>query len=100
VYRIARFVILSVEFLFATVLFAQGTSSQATATCNFDANNQLAVEYQHFSVNSQKLVFGHEILYNKVRTPGGKPMTLFTNSTVAVGGHEIPAGAYTLLLSP
>ena len=33
-------------------------------------------------------------------TPGGKPMTLFTNSPIAVAGHDIPAGAYTLFVIP
>ena len=50
-YRIARFLILPAELLLATALVAQGTSSQATATCNFNANNQIAVEYQRSAQN-------------------------------------------------
>jgi hypothetical protein len=97
---IGRFLILPSELLLATVLFAQGTTSQATAACNFDANDQVAVEYQRFSVNSKKPVFGHEIPYNKAWAPGGKPMTLFTNSAVIAGGHDIPVGAYTMFVIP
>jgi hypothetical protein len=98
--RIARLLVLPAQLLLATALVAQGTSSQATATCNFDPNDQLAIEYQRFNVNSTKPVFGHEIPFNKEWAPGGKPMTLFANSTIAIAGHDIPAGAYTLFLLP
>jgi|SRR5215469_4815993 len=98
--RFVRFLILPAQLLIATVLFAQGTTSQATATCNFNANDQVVVEYQRFSVNSKKAIFGHEIPYDKVWTPGGKPMTLFANVPVAIGGHEVPVGAYTLFVIP
>jgi len=48
--RTACLLVLPAQLLLATVLLAQGTTSQATATCNFDANNQVVVEYQRFSV--------------------------------------------------
>jgi len=94
------FALLSVSLLVTPVLSAQGTSSQATATCNFDASKQLAVEYQRMAVNSKKPVFGHVIPYNKVWAPGGKPMTMFVNSPVALGNKEIPIGAYTMFIIP
>src|SRR5437868_10679220 len=81
-------------------LFAQGTSSQATATCNFDPNKQLAVEYQRITVNAKKPVFGHEIPYGKVWAPGGKPMTLFTTTPMTIGGKDLPVGAYTMFAIP
>lgn len=92
--------VLPAVLLVSTVLFAQGTTSQATATCNFDVNHQVVVEYQRFSVNSKTPAFGPEIPYDKVWAPGGKPMTLFTNVPVTIGGHEIPVGAYTLFVIP
>ena len=79
------------------VMFAQ---VPATAVCNFDPNLQLAVEYQPISVNTSKPVFGHEIPYNKVWAPGGKPMTMFLNHPIAVDGTEIPVGAYTMFVIP
>ncbi len=72
----------------------------STAVCNFDPNAQLAVEYQPMSVNLTKPVFGHEIPYNKVWAPGGKPMTMFVNQAVAVAGKEIAPGAYTMFVIP
>jgi hypothetical protein len=92
--------VLCVPLLFSPALLAQGTSSQANATCNFDANRQLSVEYQRMTINSKKPVFGHEIPYNRVWAPGGKPMTLFTNSGVMIAGKEIPVGAYTMFVIP
>ena len=98
--RIDRLLLLTAVMLLTTLVFAQGTTSQATATCNFNVNDQVAIEYQRFSVNSKKPVFGHQIPYDKVWSPGGKPMTLFTNIPVAIGGHGISAGAYTLFAIP
>jgi hypothetical protein len=86
--------------LVAPMLFAQGTTSQATAACNFDAARQVAVEYQRMTVNVNKPVFGHVIPYKKVWAPGGKAMTLFVNSPVTVGGRTIPTGAYTMFVIP
>jgi len=76
-------------------LFAQ---APVRAVCDFDPNTQLAVEYQPISVNPSKPVFGHEIPYNKVWAPGGKPMTLFLNHPITVDGKEIPVGAYTMFV--
>ena len=59
--RIDRLLVLTAIMLLTTLVFAQGTTSQATATCYFNVNDQVAVEYQRFSVNSKKTVFGHEI---------------------------------------
>jgi DUF2911 family protein len=98
--RLSGCMVLVASLLWAPSLHAQGTSALATATCNFNANNQLAVEYQRLTVNSKKAVFGHEIPYNKPWAPGGRPMTLFTNLPIAVDGHDIPVGGYTLFLIP
>ena len=98
--RLNGCLVLVAALLLAPALYAQGTSALATATCNFDANNQLAVEYQQPTVNSKKVEFGREIPYNKPWAPGGRPMTLFTNLPVAVDGHDIPVGGYTLFLIP
>lgn len=99
-YRVSPVLVLPVVLLLSAVVFAQGTSSQATATCNYDANNQLAIEYQRFSVNSKLPMFGREIPYDKIWAPGGKPMTLFTNVPITIGGHDLPVGAYTLFVIP
>ncbi len=80
--------------------FAQTSDTNATASCNFDPNKQLAVEYQRIQVNPKKQVLGKEIPYGKVWTPGDKPMTLFANTPVTVGGKSVPVGAYTMFVIP
>jgi hypothetical protein len=91
-----------VASLVACLLYVQVLSAQmpATAACNFGPDTQLAVEYQPISVNTNKPVFGRQIPYNKVWTPGGKPMTMFLNHPITVDGKEVPAGAYTLFVIP
>jgi hypothetical protein len=98
--RTSSILVSTVSLFVAPLLFAQGTTSQATATCNFDADKQLAVEYQRITVNPNKPVFGHEIPYGKVWAPGGRPITLFVNSPVTIDGKEIPIGAYTMFVIP
>jgi len=71
-FPIGRLMVVPAVLLVSTVVLAQGTTSQATATCNFDANNQVVIEYQRFGVNSKTPVFGREIPYDKVWAPGGK----------------------------
>lgn len=83
--------------LFSPWIFAQ---APATAVCDFDSSAQLAVQYQPTSVNTSKPVFGHEVPYNKVWAPGGKPMTMFLSHGVTVDGKDIPVGAYTMFVIP
>lgn len=73
------FLFLVPVFLICTA-WAQDRTSSDTATCSFDADRELTVEYQRVSFNLKKPVFGHEIPYGKAWAPGGKPLTLFTNS--------------------
>jgi hypothetical protein len=91
---------LAITVVFYSSLFGQGTTSGATASCNFDSNKQVAVEYQRMTVNARKSVFGQEIPYNKTWASGGKPLTLFLSSPVVVGGKELAAGAYTMFVIP
>jgi len=86
--------------LVAPMLVAQAKDSQATATCNFDADKQVVVRYQRMTVNVKQPVFGREIPYDKVWAPGGRPMTLFANSPVVADGRKVPTGAYTLFIIP
>jgi GNAT superfamily N-acetyltransferase len=94
------------RFVTSLLVFASGllclplSSAQSSAVCNFDPDSQLVVEYQPFTAEANKPVFGHEIPFNKVWAPGGKPMTMFVNHPVTLAGRDIPVGAYTLFLVP
>lgn len=76
------------------------TTSTATATCNFDNEHQLVVNYQRVSFNLKKGVFGREVPYGKVWAPGQKPLTLLTNTPVEIGGKTLPMGGYTMFILP
>jgi hypothetical protein len=71
----------------------------ASATCNFDAEKQLVVQYQPFAFNPKKGLSG-QVPLGKVWAPAGKPMSLFANTAVQVGSHMLPIGAYTLFVIP
>ena len=79
-----------------TVAFA-ASAADANTTCNFDPNKQIAVDYERVQLSSGKKV---SVPYGKVWAPGGKPLTLFTNTPVNVGGKELPDGAYTMFIIP
>jgi hypothetical protein len=98
-HRVTSFAIVLVSLLVACGAFAQDGASAATATCNFDEDKQLVVEYQHVSVNLKKTV-SIQIPFGKPWGPGGKPMTLFTNTPVQIGSRNLAIGAYTIFVIP
>ena len=79
---------------------AQDLPDARTSSCNFDDNSQMAIQYQPITVNPKKRILGNEIPYNKVWTPGGKAMTLFTNVPLKFGSTPLAVGAYTLFVIP
>lgn len=88
------------SLLVGSRVFAQATNFEATAVCNFDATKQVVVEYERVSFDVRKRIWGKEIQYGKVWAPGGKPMTLFTNTPISIAGTTLAAGAYTLFVIP
>ena len=93
-------ILIVVPFFLSAALAQQQTPTKSTATCDFDADKQLAVEYLPFSVAAKKPVFGHQVPYDEVWAPGGKPLTLFVNSPVSIGQANLPLGAYTMFVIP
>jgi hypothetical protein len=92
-------IIFAFLFLGCAALAQESSSATGTTTCNFDEDKQLVVQYQHVTVNLKKGV-GTQVPFGKVWAPGGKPMTLFTNTPVVVGAHTLGIGAYTLFIIP
>ena len=78
---------------------AQDNEASASATCNFDEQKQLVVQYQPFALNPKKSLSA-QVPFGKVWAPGGKPISLFVNAPVQVGSHMLPIGAYTLFIIP
>lgn len=66
----------------------------STATCNLDDGREVYVRYVPVPAKSEKISNG------KPWTPGGTPMTLFTDTELTLGNSSIPVGAYSLYPFP
>jgi DUF2911 family protein len=99
--RVASFAILLVVLTLwlGGTLRAQEDTAAASATCNFDEEKQLVIQYQHVPIQLKKPI-NVQVPFGKAWAPGGKAMTLFTNTAVQVGSKELPVGAYTLFVIP
>ena len=95
--RLACCFVILISPFFVPLGVAQGTT--LTATCNFDQDKQLVVEYQKVGINLKKPL-PSQVPFGKVWAPGGRPMTLFTNSPVLIQGRVLPVGAYTMFVIP
>lgn len=89
-------VLLVFLLLIAAVSIAQkaGDPPTSTATCNLDDDRQVYVRYNPVPAKNEKISNG------KPWTPGGTPMTLFTETPLTLGNSLIPTGAYTLYPFP
>lgn len=85
-----------ISFLLGSSLLAQsnGSAPNSTTTCNLDDGRQVYVRYNAVPTNKDKVTNG------KPWTPGGSPMTLFTEAQLTLGSSTIPIGAYTLYPIP
>lgn len=71
-----------------------GGAGSATTTCNLDDGRQLYVRYTPVSTKNERVPNG------KPWTPGGTPMTLFTEAQLTLGSSMIPIGAYSVYPIP
>jgi hypothetical protein len=97
--RFVSYIVILAMLFVAHAAFAQGATSTGNATCNFDEDKQLAVEYQRVALNPKKPIQG-QVPFGKVWAPGGKPMTLFSNTPIQAGARLLPIGAYTMFVIP
>jgi Protein of unknown function (DUF2911) len=79
---------------------AESSVSDANTTCNFGPTKQIAVDYERVQLSPGKKVLGSSVPYGKVWAPGGKPLTLFTNTPISVGNENVADGAYTMFIIP
>jgi DUF2911 family protein len=82
-----------ISLLWAPWLAAQSSAPNSTTTCNLDDGRQVYVRYNAVP-NKEKPANG------KPWAPGGAPMTLFTETQLALGSSVIPIGAYTVYPIP
>jgi hypothetical protein len=86
--------VVAVLFLLAATSLAQQSEPSSTASCNLDDGRQVYIRYNPVNAKNDKLSNG------KPWTPGGMPMTLFTEAQLTFGGATIPVGAYTIYPIP
>ena len=70
------------------------SGGSATTSCNLDDGRQVYVRYNPVATKGEKIQNG------KAWSPGGTPMTLFTEAPLTLGTSTIPIGAYTLYPIP
>lgn len=84
-----------ISLLFAPHLAAQAANPpSSTSTCNLDDGRQVYVRYNPVQTKNEKIPNG------KPWTPGGAPMTLFTEAQLTLGNSTIPLGAYSVYPIP
>jgi hypothetical protein len=66
----------------------------STTSCNLDDGRQVYIRYNPVASSKEKASNG------KPFTPGGAPMTLFTEAQLNLGTSQIPVGAYTVYPIP
>jgi hypothetical protein len=86
--------VVAVLFLLAAACAAQQSEPSSTASCYLDDGRQVYIRYNPVSAKNDKLPNG------KPWSPGGAPMTLFTEAQLSFGGSTIPVGAYTVYPIP
>lgn len=83
-----------------TLLLSSGLAAQSkdpqtsTTTCNLDDGRQVYVRYIPVASNKERISNG------KPWSPGGTPMTLFTEAQLSFGSSTIPIGAYSIYPIP
>lgn len=77
-----------------TAVASAQSEPSSTASCNLDDGRQVYIRYNAITTKNDKLPNG------KPWTPGGAPMTLFTEVPLTFGGSTIPVGAYTVYPIP
>ena len=83
-----------ISILLTPWLAAQSGPATSTTSCNLDDGRQVYVRYIAVPSKQEKISNG------KPLTPGGAPMTLFTEAQLSLGTSLIPIGAYSLYPIP
>jgi Protein of unknown function (DUF2911) len=93
-YAVAVLFLLAFTAVYSAVCSAQQSEPSSTASCTLDDGRQVYIRYNPVSAKNDKVSNG------KPWTPGGAPMTLFTEAPLTLGGSTIPIGAYTIYPIP
>jgi hypothetical protein len=87
-------IVLNICFLTALTSIAWSQEPSSTASCYLDDGRQVYIRYNPVKTKAERPANG------KPWTPGGAPMTLFTEAQLSFAGATIPIGAYTVYPIP
>jgi hypothetical protein len=90
----AQFIAIFILTALAAVCTAQQSGASSTASCYLDDGREVYIRYNPATAKSDKVSNG------KPWTPGGAPMTLFTEAQLSIAGSTIPVGAYSVYPIP
>ena len=90
----ARIVVAVPIFLTVTAACSAQSANSASAACNLEDGRQVRINYTPVTAKSDKVTNG------KPWSPGGAPMTLFTEAPLTFAGSTIPIGAYSVYPIP
>lgn len=90
----SHFVVIVLLLLSAVCFAAPPADPSASASCNLDDGRQVYIRYNPVSSKNDKASYG------KPWSPGGAPMTLFTEVQLTLGNSTIPIGAYSVYPIP
>jgi len=92
---ITVFVSLLIPCLLLPCAFAQEPDADTSTTlCTFADGNQMSLQYRVAEEH------GNEPHEGKLWTPGGSPLTLFTQCPIELANTAIPVGAYSVYFIP
>jgi len=87
----ARFVV--PILLTLTAISSAQSANSSTATCTLDDGRQVRINYTPVTAKDK-------VPNGKPWSPGGAPMTLFTETPLSFGNSTIPVGAYSVYPIP
>ncbi|HWY21608.1 MAG TPA: DUF2911 domain-containing protein [Candidatus Acidoferrum sp.] len=90
----ARFVVTALSLLIFPAICPAQSASSSTATCSLADDRQVYIRYNAVSAKTERPPNG------KPWTPGGAPMTLFTEAPLTLANTTIPIGAYAVYPIP
>jgi hypothetical protein len=90
----AKFAVVFMCTALTALCRAQQSGPSSSASCYLDDGREVSIRYNPATAKSDKISNG------KPWTPGGMPMTLFTEAQLNFAGSTIPIGAYSVYPIP
>jgi len=95
-HALALVLVLVSQLALASALAAQETADESqSASCTLEDQNQIVLRYQKPGKKDAR-----DLPAGKVWTPGGAPVSLFTETPLRIGNADLAVGAYSIYFLP